>query len=106
MRIEPGRDEQQLRLELKLVADIGLVGVPSVGKSTLLGLIAGVRKIQEGEVVVFDKDVAKRLHDFIYSAGNLRDPKDAYRAFRGRLPSVDPLLVKSARSMGLQVVEG
>jgi peptidyl-dipeptidase Dcp len=42
----------------------------------------------------FDPATAKRLHDFIYSAGNLRDPGEAYIAFRGRLPSVEPLLKK------------
>ena len=43
---------------------------------------------------VFDPATAKRLHDYIYSAGNLRDPADAYKAFRGRLPTVDALLKK------------
>jgi len=43
---------------------------------------------------VFDKATAKRLRDFIYSAGNLRDPAEAYKAFRGRLPTVDALLKK------------
>jgi peptidyl-dipeptidase Dcp len=42
----------------------------------------------------FDAETAKRLRDFIYSAGNLRDPAEAYKAFRGRLPSVDALLKK------------
>jgi ribosome-dependent ATPase len=37
---------------------VGVIGPDGVGKSTLLGLIAGVRKIQTGEVVVFDKDVS------------------------------------------------
>jgi peptidyl-dipeptidase Dcp len=42
----------------------------------------------------FDPATAKRLLDFIYSAGNLRDPAEAYTAFRGRLPAVDALLKK------------
>ncbi len=42
----------------------------------------------------FDPATAKRLRDFIYSAGNLRDPIEAYTAFRGRLPAVDALLKK------------
>ncbi len=43
---------------------------------------------------VFDPATAKRLRDFVYSAGNLRDPAEAYQAFRGRLPTVDALLKK------------
>ncbi len=42
----------------------------------------------------FDPDTARRLRDTIYSAGNLRDPAEAYKAFRGRLPTVDALLKK------------
>jgi peptidyl-dipeptidase Dcp len=42
----------------------------------------------------FDPATAKKLRDFIYSAGNLRDPAEAYKAFRGRLPLVEPLLKK------------
>jgi peptidyl-dipeptidase Dcp len=42
----------------------------------------------------FDPVTAQRLKDFIYSAGNLRDPAEAYTAFRGRLPSPDALLRK------------
>ena len=42
----------------------------------------------------FDPATAKRLREFIYSAGNLRDPAEAYKAFRGRLPTVDALLRK------------
>jgi peptidyl-dipeptidase Dcp len=42
----------------------------------------------------FDPETAKRLRDFIYAAGNLRDPGEAYIAFRGRLPAVDALLKK------------
>src|SRR5476651_2245404 len=46
----------------------------------------------------FDPATAKRLRDFIYSAGNLRDPVEAYTAFRGRLPAVDALLKKRGLS--------
>ncbi|GJE28399.1 M3 family metallopeptidase [Methylobacterium organophilum] len=43
---------------------------------------------------IFDPETAARLRHFVYGAGNLRDPRDAYTAFRGRLPSIDPLLRK------------
>jgi peptidyl-dipeptidase Dcp len=43
---------------------------------------------------IFDPTTAKRLHDFIYSAGGRQDPADAYMAFRGRLPKVAALLAK------------
>ena len=39
---EPGK-EQSLRLELKLLADVALVGMPSVGKSSLIARISAVR---------------------------------------------------------------
>jgi len=42
----------------------------------------------------FDPQVAARLHRHIYAAGGSVEPMDAYRAFRGRDPKVEPLLAK------------
>jgi ribosome-dependent ATPase len=49
-------------LEIPARRMIGLIGPDGVGKSTLLGLIAGVRIIQQGRVTVFDGDMADDVH--------------------------------------------
>jgi peptidyl-dipeptidase Dcp len=42
----------------------------------------------------FDPAVAERLRQYVYSAGNTLEPGEAFRAFRGRDPKVEPMLSK------------
>ena len=42
----------------------------------------------------YDHAVARRLHEHVLSTGNTVDPREAFRAFRGRDPSVAALMRK------------
>jgi len=49
-------------LELPARCMVGLIGPDGVGKSSLLGIIAGAKRIQTGEVDVLDGDMRDRRH--------------------------------------------
>jgi ribosome-dependent ATPase len=53
---------ENVTLQLPSQSMIGLIGPDGVGKSTLLALIAGVRKIQEGKVEALDGDMGDQSH--------------------------------------------
>jgi peptidyl-dipeptidase Dcp len=50
----------------------------------------------------YDVDVARRLHEHVFSAGNTIDPATSYRAFRGRDPGIAALM----RKRGFPVPDG
>lgn len=43
---------------------------------------------------IFDAEVARKLRENVYAAGNRKEPDAAYLGFRGRAPSAEPLLKK------------
>jgi len=51
-----------LTLDIPAQCMVGLIGPDGVGKSTLLALISGVRKIQTGKVTVLDGSMADEHH--------------------------------------------
>jgi len=51
-----------LTLDIPANCMVGMIGPDGVGKSTLLGLISGVRKIQTGKVTVLDGNMADAAH--------------------------------------------
>ena len=51
-----------INLQIPAGCMVGLIGPDGVGKSSLLVLISGVRKIQHGDVTVLDGDMRTRSH--------------------------------------------
>ncbi|HUD40882.1 MAG TPA: ribosome-associated ATPase/putative transporter RbbA [Dokdonella sp.] len=64
VRLRYGRTEALAGIDLDLPAGrmVGLIGPDGVGKSSLLALASGARRIQEGSVEVLGGDIARRSH--------------------------------------------
>ena len=92
----PGRpgDERQLKLELKVLADVGLLGLPNAGKSTLLARVSRARpKIADYPFTTLHPQLG------MVDAGYMSDSKGAVNGFV--MADIPGLMAGAARGTGL-----
>ena len=106
---EPG-EERVVKCELKLIADVGLIGLPSVGKSTILSMISGCHpKIAAYHFTTLSPNIGVGLgHKFLKHASRTkilvhvidmgasegRDPIEDYKTIAEEVRKYDEKLYK------------
>ncbi len=53
---------KNITLEIPSGKMVGLIGPDGVGKSSLLSLLSGAKKIQAGQIEVLDGDMSSKAH--------------------------------------------
>jgi len=92
----PG-EKRELRLELKLIADVGLLGLPNAGKSTLISAIRFLKHLQRTRVLLHLVDIAPPDPD--------ADPVKDARAIAAELKKFSPELATRERWLVLNKID-